>query len=151
MRYADLYNRAFADLEQVELPPDYPSCRHSWHLYGLRLHLDQLEIDRDGFIAELRQRKIGASVHFIPVPLHPYFACLAKRPVNHCPRALELYPRLVSLPPYPSMTEDQLQHIVGAVKEIVHTYKKKTSCREFAGPETTVHCLAISLNQRSPA
>src|SRR5262249_52166433 len=68
-----------------------------------------------------------ASVHFIPIPMHPFFAKHAMRPQNHCPRALELYPRLVSLPLYPSMTEEQVDFVVGAVKEILLGTRKKTS------------------------
>src|SRR4029453_8092422 len=45
-RYASLYNYAFADISELELPPENESCRHSWHLYGLRLNLDKLDITR---------------------------------------------------------------------------------------------------------
>ena len=126
-RFAESYNQAFGDMPELELPPDDPECRHSWHLYSLRLQLNQLDIDRQEFIAELRQRNIGASVHFIPVPLHPYYAFLAEQPRNHCPRALALYPRLVSLPLYPSMTEEQLSRVITAVKEIIYIAKKSKS------------------------
>jgi dTDP-4-amino-4,6-dideoxygalactose transaminase len=74
--YAGIFNRAFGDLEEVQLPPDNPRCRHAWHLYILRLNLHRLKIDRDEFIRELRGRGIGTSVHFIPIPLHPFFAQL---------------------------------------------------------------------------
>ena len=62
------------DLEEVELPPDNPRCRHAWHLYILRLNLRRLKIDREEFIRELQQRGIGTSVHFIPIPLLRYFS-----------------------------------------------------------------------------
>ena len=100
-RQARLYNQLLGDLDEVELPPQDPSCRHSWHLYALRLKLDLIEIDRSEFIRQLREKGIGASVHFIPIPLHPYFSAMASLPHNHCPKALEIYPRLVSLPLYP--------------------------------------------------
>jgi dTDP-4-amino-4,6-dideoxygalactose transaminase len=83
-----------------------------------------LEIDRAQFICELRARQIGASVHFIPIPLHPAYSSLAKLPRNHCPRALELYRRLISLPLYPGMTEAQLDHVATAVREIVAAHRR---------------------------
>jgi dTDP-4-amino-4,6-dideoxygalactose transaminase len=122
--HARFYNEAFADLPEVESPPDSPEDRHSWHLYSLRLNLDMLEIDRAQFIRELRRRQIGASVHFIPIPLHPAYKSFADLPHNHCPRALELYRRLVSLPLYPVMTEAQLDHVATAVKEIVAAHRR---------------------------
>ena len=123
-RYAEIYNRAFQELNEVELPPDPAHVRHSWHLYVLRLNLNRLTIDRAGFIEELRRRGVGASVHFIPIPLHPYFARmpLAQRP---CPRALALYPRIVSLPLYPAMTEDQVHYVAGAVRDILHSHRRE--------------------------
>ncbi len=124
-RYAQIYHRALADVAEVELPPDRSSCRHAWHLYMLRLNLDTLDIDRGEFVRALRRRNIGASVHFIPIPLHPFFAQFASRPQNHCPRALELYPRLVSLPLYPGMSEEQVEYVAASVKDIVQGARKK--------------------------
>jgi len=124
-RYAQAYNGALADVEEFELPPDEVCCKHSWHLYMLRLNLDKLEISRDEFILALRKRGIGASVHFIPIPLHPFFAPFANRPEKECPRAMALYPRLVSLPLYPAMTEAQVEYVAASAKEIARTARKK--------------------------
>ncbi len=132
--YARRYNEGLADVAEVELPPDRSSCRHSWHLYMLRLNLEKLEIDRDEFIRALRQRNIGTSVHFIPIPLHPFFAPYAGRPENHCPRALGLYPRLISLPLYPAMTEEQVDSVVTAIKEIVRATRKAKLVAMTSGP-----------------
>ena len=121
--FAAIYNRAFADREELELPPDRPGSRHAWHLYVLRLHLPQLKIGRDEFIRELRKRSIGTSVHFIPIPLHPYFA---KLPLarHACPRALHLYQRIISLPLYPAMTEEQVHYVAQSVREILEQFRR---------------------------
>jgi len=117
-RYADIYNKAFAGLEGLETPPDDSRSRHAWHLYILRLNLDKLNLDRNEFIEKLRERGIGTSVHFIPIPLHPFFSRLPLSNEN-CRRALELYPRTVSLPLYPAMTEDQVQYVASSVRDLV--------------------------------
>jgi dTDP-4-amino-4,6-dideoxygalactose transaminase len=117
-RYARMYHEAFSDLEEVETPPDNPQCRHAWHLYILRLNLRRLKIDRGKIIRQLQQRGIGTSVHFIPIPLLRYFSRLPLAQYA-CPRALELYPRIVSLPLYPGMTEDQVQYVARGVREVV--------------------------------
>ena len=124
-RYAAMYNEAFADVTELELPPDSEICRHSWHLYALRLNTQELTIDRGEFMMELKRRKVCTSVHFIPVPLLSFFAPYADLPHNQCPNALSLYPRLVSLPLYPTMTEEQVHHVVNSVKEIARAFRRR--------------------------
>jgi dTDP-4-amino-4,6-dideoxygalactose transaminase len=125
-RFAELYNSLLADVEEVDAPPDKPDCRHAWHLYTLRLNLDRLEIGRDEFIEQLKDRGVGTSVHFIPIPLHPFFAARAKLRENRCPRALDLYPRLISLPLFPAMTEAQVVYVAKAVRQIARKSRKKS-------------------------
>jgi dTDP-4-amino-4,6-dideoxygalactose transaminase len=86
--------------------------------------VDRLDITRERFIDELRRRDIGASVHFISIPLMKFLEQYASLPHNRCPRALELYPRLGSLPLYPAMTPVQMQHVAESVKDIVATARR---------------------------
>jgi len=124
-RIAHYYNQVFGEQEEFETPPDKGYCRHAWHLYALRLNLDQLDISRAEFIVRLRQAGIGTSVHFIPIPLHPFFAPFAARPENQCPAAMKLYPRLISLPLYPGMTEAHVQYVAKVTTEIARKARKR--------------------------
>jgi dTDP-4-amino-4,6-dideoxygalactose transaminase len=121
--YADRYHRILGDLDTVELPPDNPRCRHAWHLYILRLNLDQLKITRDEFIRELHGAGIGSSVHFIPISHHRFFHNL---PVSAwpCPEALRLYPRIVSLPLYPAMTVEQVSYVAHTARAILERARR---------------------------
>jgi dTDP-4-amino-4,6-dideoxygalactose transaminase len=58
-------------------------------------------------------------VPFIPIPLLPAYARLAHAGLESCPKAMELYERLVSLPIYPDLSREQLEHIAASVKAIV--------------------------------
>ena len=135
-KQAQLYNQLFADIEEIELPPQSPSSRHSWHLYALRLKTELLEIDRSEFIQQLRSKGVGASVHFIPIPLHPCYASHETLDSKHCPKAMQLYPRLVSLPLYPAMTEEQVRFVVSAVRDIVWAAKKSKQVPLAVGPQS---------------
>lgn len=132
-QFADLYNELLRDCEEVELPPQRDDSRHAWHLYMLRLNLDKLTIGRDEFISVLRDRGIGTSVHFIPIPLHPFFAAFADRAENQCPRALELYPRLVSLPLYPAMNEAQVRYVADTVRDVALRARRRRPLYLTAG------------------
>jgi len=118
------YTRVFAETPELETPPDSADSRHAWHLYSLRLNLASIDIDRARFVQELKAKGVGTSVHFIPIPLHPAFHSLGRQPQNHCPRALELYDRILSLPLYPSLTPDLVRYVCEAVKEILRSHKK---------------------------
>jgi dTDP-4-amino-4,6-dideoxygalactose transaminase len=123
-RYAALYSELLGNCPEFEVPPQRQDSRHAWHLYGLRLNLDKLECGRDEFICDLRERGVGTSVHFIPVPLHPFFARFADRPENNCPRALALYQRLISLPLYPAMAEAEVEYAAESVKAAAMKFRK---------------------------
>src|SRR5712692_6998277 len=130
---AHLYHRALAVVADMELPSERTDCRHSCHLYALRLNFDKLAVDRDEFMRRLRARGIGASVHFISIPLHPFFAPYAGLRENQCPRALKLYQRLISLPLYPAMSEEQVEQVAAAVTEIARSARKTKSIAVAAG------------------
>jgi perosamine synthetase len=115
-RVARRYGRAFraaglADL--VELPND-PSTEevHAWHLYPVRLNLDRLSIGRAAVIDRLGEVGIGASVHFIPLHLHPYYLRTYGYEPGDLPIAAREYAREISLPIYPDLGDDEVDYIV---------------------------------------
>jgi dTDP-4-amino-4,6-dideoxygalactose transaminase len=129
---AAYYSQAFTDVEAIDTPSLQGTESNSWHLYMLRLRLDQLSIDRAEFMSQLRERGVGASVHFIPIPLHPFFEPWANLPQNRVPRALEMYPRLVSLPIYTELGPERAARVVDAVTSICQR-SKKTAMFAMAG------------------
>ena len=72
---------------------------------------------------ELRRRQIGASVHFIPLHQQPFYARRYGYRANDFPVAETEYPRLVSLPIYSRMSEDDVGAVVAAVTEIVWEFR----------------------------
>ena len=137
-RLAGIYNREFGDMNEVEIPPDNPRCRHAWHLYVLRLNLEKLKIDRSDFIRELRKRNIGTGVHFIPIPLHSFFRAMSMSS-DACPHAMKLYPRILSLPLYPAMTEEQIDYVARTVKQIIYrTRRARFVSLDISGPIATI-------------
>ncbi len=117
--YACLYDKAFADLPELETPIIHPDRTHIYHLYVIRLNLDRLTIDRAGFIEELKACGIGTSVHFIPVHLHPFYQERFGYRRGWLPQAEALYDCIISLPLYPRMTETDVQDVIQAVRHIV--------------------------------
>jgi dTDP-4-amino-4,6-dideoxygalactose transaminase len=123
-QYARYYNERFAAYEELQVPPTSANSRHSWHLYVLRLNLNRLRIARSEFIEQLRNRGIGTSVHFIPIPTHPYFEAKHLPGGSECPNTVALYPRLVSLPLYPAMTWEDVKRVADAVIDLIQQSRR---------------------------
>ena len=124
-RYARMYDEGFADMPEVERPIIHSDRTHTYHLYVIRLNLERLTIDRAQFIEELKALNIGSSVHFIPVHLHLFYQRAFGYKPGDFPVAERIYERIVSLPLFPKMTEDDVKDVISAVKYIISKYKKK--------------------------
>ena len=117
--YARLYNETFADLEEMDTPMVHSDRSHVYHLYVIRLRLEQLRIDRAQFIEALREHNVGTSVHFIPVHLHPFYRRHFGYQRGDLPRAEKIYDRIISLPLYPRMTKADLEDVIHTVRHVV--------------------------------
>ena len=79
---------------------------------------------RDEFIEELRQSGIGCSVHWRPLHLHPYYRETFGWQPEHFPVATAVWERLVSLPIFPGMREDELTHVIVSVRDLCARYAR---------------------------
>ena len=117
------YNAAFSHFDEFQLPTERSEVEHSWHIYVLRLNRERTETTRDEFVEELRMRNISSSVHFIPVHLHPYYRDKYGYSADAFPVAYREYQRMISLPLYPRMSDQDVDDVIEAVCDIA-TKKK---------------------------
>jgi dTDP-4-amino-4,6-dideoxygalactose transaminase len=116
--------RASAAADLLELPQDAPDGSHAWHLYIVRLELDRLAVDRAAVLKAIADRGVGASVHFIPLHLHPYYRRhWGSRPEDH-PVATKEYERVISLPIWPGMTGDDVARVVETLSTILESARR---------------------------
>ncbi|HET7603475.1 MAG TPA: DegT/DnrJ/EryC1/StrS aminotransferase family protein [Gemmatimonadales bacterium] len=121
---AAAYHAAFAGCDAFELPTEQPGVEHAWHLYVLRLQPGALTIGRDQFVAELTRRRIGTSVHFIPLHLHPYYRDTYGYAPDAYPVAYANYQRMLSLPLHPGLTDADVTDVTEAVLDIARTHQR---------------------------
>lgn len=118
------YLEALGDVEELELPAKDVNRIHSWHLFPIRLRLERLVINRNVFIEKLKQSDVGCSVHWRPLHLHPYYQeTFGWRPEDF-PVATALWERLVSLPIFPGMRDNELEHVVHTVRGLCAQYAR---------------------------
>jgi dTDP-4-amino-4,6-dideoxygalactose transaminase len=118
------YTEAFSHLPELETPPDPAHVEHAWHLYMVRLRLERLTLTRDAFIQALTKANIGSSVHFIPLHLHPFYRDMYHLAADDFPAALGAYRRVISLPIYPGMSDEDVEDVIAAVERIIGAHRK---------------------------
>jgi len=109
---AHYYSEAFSALD-LQLPVDVADGVHAWHLYVVRVQDDQ---DRGQFIARLADAGVATSVHFIPLHLHPYWRERSELRPGDFPVANREFDRVVSLPLYSAMTDEQVDRVIDQVR-----------------------------------
>jgi len=121
---ADRYRQGLAPLDAFDLPSPRADVDHAWHLYVIRLREERLGINRARFIETLTRLNIGSSVHFIPVHLHPYYRDKYGFQPGDFPIAYREYQRMVSLPLYPRMSDQDVEDVIEAVSQIVSEHRR---------------------------
>ena len=111
------YDAALADLPLLLPPrPVHAGDLHSWHLYVVRLS-DDATLNRDQLIESLFADGIGVSVHYIPLHLHPYWKERYDLKPEQFPHSQKAYERMVTLPLYTRMTDDDVERVIAAVRK----------------------------------
>jgi dTDP-4-amino-4,6-dideoxygalactose transaminase len=113
------YDAAFASMPEIETPKARDDVDHVWHLYAARLNLASLRIDRDAFVAKLRELGIGTSLHFIPIHYHAYYREGFGWKKGDFPVVEDTYDRLISLPLYTRLTDTDVDRVIAAVQAVV--------------------------------
>jgi UDP-4-amino-4,6-dideoxy-N-acetyl-beta-L-altrosamine transaminase len=111
---AKIYNEELSKIKGITLPANINDKDYIFHLYPILLE----SYDRSKFIDELKKKGIGTSVHFIPLHLHPFYQKTFGFKKGDFPVTESIYEKEVSLPLYPSMTEEQIHYVIDCIKEL---------------------------------
>jgi UDP-4-amino-4,6-dideoxy-N-acetyl-beta-L-altrosamine transaminase len=113
---AQLYNRLLGSLAPVIRPVPHGPL-HGWHLYAVLIDFKVLGSTRKQVMKWLRARNIGTQVHYIPVHRQPYYR--QRYGVLELPGADAFYARCLSLPIFPTMSDDDVVRVAEALSTLV--------------------------------
>ena len=122
--YAEIYNKAFDEIDGITYLKDNGLGKNSAHLYVIQIDKNKFDIDRDTFIELLKEYNIGTSVHFIPICMHPYYINNFGYKKGDFPETEKMFEGIISLPLYPSMTREDVMYVIEAVREIAREHAK---------------------------
>ena len=107
---AQRYDAAFAETPKVTPLGVREDVSHAYHLYVIKVAL------RAEVFATLRAKGIGVNVHYIPVHLHPFYREQFGTQLGLCPVAESAYEQIISLPMFPSLTDADVDEVIGVVR-----------------------------------
>jgi perosamine synthetase len=130
---AHRYDLAFAPLPGVHTLRVGKDIQHGYHLYVVELDLDRFNVDRQRIFAALRAEGIGVNVHYLPVHLHPFYReALGTRP-GMCPSAESAYEKILSLPLFPAMSDNDVDDVIEAMWKVTSAYANESQSAAVAG------------------
>jgi UDP-4-amino-4,6-dideoxy-N-acetyl-beta-L-altrosamine transaminase len=115
------YDEAFARLPHLHLPQSLPEQRgrSGHHLYIVLIDFAALRTTRTAFMGKLREHGIGTQVHYIPVYRQPYYVKRYALDRGAFPESESYYARCLSLPFYPGLTDEDVEHVIATITRLV--------------------------------
>lgn len=111
---ADRYNEAFRAISQIQPPKVEAGIQHAYHLYVIQV------TNRRELYDYLKSQNIYSQVHYIPAHLMPYYIQLGHKK-GECPIAERYYERCLSLPMYPSLTDEEQEYVIAQIIQFVQS------------------------------
>lgn len=115
----DFYKNELADLKAIKLPTPAPwEHTHSWHIFTPLIDIDYLGMTRDDFMTKMKERNIGTALHYQALHLFTCFHEVTGLGRGDLPEAEYVSDRILSLPLFPAMTDEDTVDVVRAVRDI---------------------------------
>jgi UDP-4-amino-4,6-dideoxy-N-acetyl-beta-L-altrosamine transaminase/dTDP-4-dehydrorhamnose reductase len=119
------YNEAFSGVPHMETPHESEVGNSNFHLYIALFDFDGIGLSRAAFMTALRSAGMQTQVHYIPVYLQPYYRNLHGTKAGDCPKAEAYYRRCLSLPLFPAMRDEEVEHVIRHVKDLCGTFRNR--------------------------
>ena len=88
------------------------------HLYPIRIDFSKINKSKNEVMAQLKNKGIGTQVHYIPIPLHPYYKSLGYN-IESLPNAMSFYFQVLSIPIYPKLNAFKQYKVIKNIKTIL--------------------------------
>ncbi|MEL6510359.1 MAG: aminotransferase class V-fold PLP-dependent enzyme [Pseudomonadota bacterium] len=115
------YNERFADHAELVFPVASEDIDvTTWHLYPILCQAGRAA--RAALYRALRDQHINPQIHYIPLPLQPYFK--GRCDMNQIPGAISYYERCLSLPLYVGLTPEDIDRVADTVIDFLEVFSE---------------------------
>jgi perosamine synthetase len=116
------FKSGFDKINGLTLPSFNIHGKHGYHLYIVQFKEDLWRISRDEFIKKVNKSGIGTSVHYVPLHLHSYYQKTYGYTNGDFPVATALSNRIISLPLYPDLKDEEVEYIIHTLNQLWTQY-----------------------------
>lgn len=112
------YNELLKNINGIQLPDQNEDTKSSWHLYVVRVDFSKISKTKNQIFAEMKEKGICLNLHYIPVHTQPYYENLGFKGGDF-PNSEKYYEEAFTLPLYYALTDEQQDHIVKSLVEVL--------------------------------
>ena len=117
------YTQAFANNPLINPLKLRRDVSHAFHLFITKIGSTEEDLDRSRIFSALRNQGIGVNVHYIPVHLHPFYRNTFGTALGDCPVSERAYEKIISLPIYPAMSDEDVDSVIHVLNEVINITK----------------------------
>jgi FlaA1/EpsC-like NDP-sugar epimerase/dTDP-4-amino-4,6-dideoxygalactose transaminase len=117
---AGIYSRTLASVPHITLPAEFGGIKRSWFVYTIQLDLPTPRAMRDRILLKLRERGVECQAYFPAIHKQAYIAKSAKAPLGSLYRTEQASDRCITLPLFPSMTQEQIEYVCNTLTQILN-------------------------------
>lgn len=112
------YRKAILASPSLKAAQGYFTLSSAHHLFPIRIDFSKVQMSKAKLINALKEQGINPQVHYIPIPMHPYYQKLGFE-VERYPEALSYYHEALSLPLYPRLRRSQQKKVIRVLSQIL--------------------------------
>ena len=111
-KIAKIYDKAFSNIDKLQIPKVREKCYHSYHLYPLLIDFKKTRINIKKFFAKLQSNGIYTQVHYLPIHYHEYYKKKFNFKKGDFPNSEDFYNKEMSLPIYPLLKKKYVFKVI---------------------------------------
>jgi perosamine synthetase len=113
------YLSKFQTFENLKSAQGCDLTRSANHIFPIRINFAALGISRAELMIKLRQKQIGTQVHYIPIPLHPFYRSLGYE-LRDLPEAFSYYEEALTIPLFPNLKISEQKRVVEELANLLN-------------------------------
>jgi len=118
-KIVEIYSKLLEDNTQIKSAQEFSISLSAHHIFPIRINFASTSLNRQELVEKLKISGIATQVHYIPIPLHPYYANMGYT-TDEIPNAMNYYQECLTIPLYPGLKKSQQKWIIKNLLSSIH-------------------------------